>query len=238
MKGAIMQPTYLPWPGYFEIMSAVDVFVVYDHVQFVRKSWHHRNRIRGSNGEIVLSVPVRKTPQETPISKVEISYDSTLHSPLQKHWKSISMAYKKAEFFSKYAESLEEVLSQRFLLLRDLNVSLIRAISSILKMEVRFVSSQELDLDDAELGKTERVSNLCKKTGIDHLYDAKGAQEFLDADVFKREDIAVEYQNYTFPEYKQLYYPFIPYLSVIDLIFNEGPRALEILKSGAARPEA
>jgi hypothetical protein len=236
MRGAIMQPTYLPWPGYFELISAVDVFVVYDHVQFVRKSWHHRNRIRGSNGEIMLSVPVKKTAQSTPISMVEISYDAK--EPLKEHWKSISMAYQKAKFFKEYAAGFEEIFNKKHSLLCELNLALIKIICGILKLEVEFISSQGLHLEDAALGKTERVANICHKTGIDFLYDANGAKSFLDAKVFEIENIQVEFQSYSFPEYHQVYHPFIPYLSVIDLIFNEGSKALEILKSGATRSNA
>jgi len=236
VKGAIMQPTYLPWPGYFELISAVDIFVIYDHVQFVRKSWHQRNRIRGSNGEIMLSVPVKKAPQETSISKIEISYDGK--DPLQEHWKTISMAYQKARYFKNYAFLLEKVFSRKHILLCDLNTELIKVICAILPLSPRFVSSQMLDLDDSALGKTERVANICRKTGIDFLYDANGAQTFLDSDALREDGIRIEYQNYVFPEYRQVFQPFIPYLSVIDMIFNEGPSALEILKSGTNRPNA
>ena len=100
MKGVILQPTYLPWLGYFEMIAAADIFIIYDHVQFVKKSWHHRNRIKGPNGEILLSVPIKKAPLNTPLSMTLLAdgYEKTLHS----HWASISHTYKKAKYFDDY----------------------------------------------------------------------------------------------------------------------------------------
>jgi hypothetical protein len=230
MRATILQPAYLPWCGYFEMIASTDLYVIFDHVQFVRKSWHQRNRIKDSNGELLLTIPVKKIDRSTPIANIKISYDNV--NPLNKHWVSITHAYKKAPYFNNYKSIFENIYNQKHERLRDLNVILIKAIWELLNISTQFIYSSDLDLKDEGLGKTERVVNLCKKVGITYLYDAKGAEGLLDEKLFKEVNIDLEFQNYKHPVYTQQFEEFIPYMSVIDLIFNEGPKSLEIIKSG------
>ncbi len=229
MKGTILQPTYLPWLGYFEMISASDVFIVFDHVQFERKSWQNRNKIKTANGETHLTVPVEKAPQKTPISEIKISYQQG--NPLENHWKTITLAYKKSQYFEKYRILFEKIYYKKYVLLRDLNVDLIKLICDILGIKTKIIFSLELNLKDENMEKTEKVVNLCKNQGIDNLYDAKGAEEILDKTLFEKENIKINFQNFEHPEYPQLWGEFIPYLSVIDLIFNQGDKSLSIIKS-------
>lgn len=230
MKGTILQPTYLPWLGYFEMISASDIFIVFDHVQFKRKSWHNRNKIKTANGETYLTIPVEKSPQKTPISEIKISYQQG--NPLENHWKTIELAYKKSPYFEKYKPLFEKIYFKKYVLLRDLNVDLIKLICDILGIKTKIILSSELGLKDEDMERTEKVVNLCKKQGIDILYDAKGAEEILDKSMFLEENIKLEFQNFKHPEYAQLWGEFISYLSVIDLILNEGDKSLSIIKSG------
>ncbi|MBI2054297.1 MAG: WbqC family protein [Candidatus Staskawiczbacteria bacterium] len=233
MKGTILQPTYLPWSGYFEMISACDAFVAFDHVQFERKSWQNRNRIKTANGIATLTVPVEKAPQTAKISEIKISYSQG--NPLENHWKTISSAYKKSPYFEKYKPLFEKIYSKKYVLLRDLNMDLIKLICDILGIEKETILSSELNLKDEKIQRTEKVVNLCKKTGIDCLYDAKGAEELLEESLFEKENIKLEFQNFHHPEYSQLWGDFIPYLSTIDLIFNEGEKSLSIIKSGIVK---
>ena len=111
MKGTILQPTYLPWLGYFEMIGHSDVFVVFDHVQFERKSWQQRNKIKTANGAVSLTVPVQKMPRETKISEMKISYERC--NPLERHWKTIELSYKKAPYFEKYKSCFENIYSKK-----------------------------------------------------------------------------------------------------------------------------
>lgn len=230
MKTTILQPTYLPWMGYFEMIDASDTYIVFDHVQFERKSWQQRNKIKTANGIIYLTVPVRKMPRETRISEIKISY--TQGNPLEQHWKTIELAYKKAPYFEKYKSFFKDIYSNPPVLLRDLNVEIIKTVCDILGIKTKIVFSSELDLQDKDMGKTEKVVNLCKRQRITDLYDAKGAKEFLDKELFKKEGILVDFQKFEHPKYPQLWGEFAPYLSVIDLIFNQGDKSLFIIKSG------
>ncbi len=233
MKGAILQPTYLPWLGYFEMIASSDVFVVFDHVQFERKSWQQRNRIKTANGVVSLTVPVQKMHREAKISEMKISYQDG--NPLEKHFKTIELAYKKAPYFNEYKSFFEKVYSKKPVLLRDLNVDLIKLICSILGINTKIVFSSDFDLKDKNMEKTEKVVNLCKNQGITNLYDAKGAEEILDKSLFEKENILITFQNFHHPEYSQLWGEFVPYLSAIDLIFNQGDKSFSIIKSGVKK---
>ncbi len=228
MKGTILQPTYLPWMGYFELIDSSDVFVVFDHVQFERKSWQQRNKIKTSNGVVYLSVPVQKTPQKTPICDIKISYERD--DILKKHFKTIELAYKKAPYFEKYKPYFEKIYSKKHILLRDLNVEIIKLVCALLSINKKIVFSSELNLKDQGMQKAEKVINLCKNLGIDHLYDAKGAEEFLDKALFQKEGILIDFQEFLHPKYPQLWGEFAPYLSVIDLLFNCGPDSIKYIK--------
>ena len=231
MKGIILQPTYLPWMGYFEMIASCDIYIAFDSAQFTRKTFDHRNKIKTANGVIYLSVPVQKAPQNTRTCDIKISYEQG--NPLEKHWKTIKLAYKKAPYFEKYRSLFEEFYSKKYILLRDLNVDMIKLICSILGIKTKIIFSSSLS--DKNTKKTERVINLCKQAQITHLYDAQGAEKILDKSLFKKEGILIDFQDFKHPKYPQLWGEFVPYLSVIDLIFNQGDKSLSIIRSGAEK---
>ena len=230
MKGIILQPTYLPWMGYFELIDSSDIYVVFDHVQFERKSWQQKNRIKTSNGVVFLHVPVQKMPLKTPICKIKISYEQG--NFLEKHWKSIELAYKRAPYFEKYRPFFANIYSKKHVLLKDLNVEMIKLICDILGIKKKIVFSSELNLKDEKMKKTERVVNLCKKLGVTHFYEPARGKTFMEESLFQKEGILISFQDYKHPEYPQLWGEFVLYLSVIDLIFNHGDKSLSIIRSG------
>jgi uncharacterized protein (DUF1330 family) len=234
MKGTILQPTYLPWMGYFEMIDASEIFVVFDHVQFVKKSWHQRNQIKGPNGEILLTVPVRKVSRNNPICDIEICYEG--NNPLEKHWKTISRSYSKARCFKDYESVFAGIYSERPKYLRDLNIKIIATLCNLLGIKTEIVFSSELKLAEENLDKNEKIVALCEKVGITYLYDAKGAQEFIDTSTFAGRNIVIAFQNYEHPRYCQLFGGFTPYMSVVDLLFNEGQNSLEIIRRGRKEP--
>ena len=227
MRGAILQPTYLSWLGYFEIISSTDIYVIFDHVQFERKSWQQRNRIKTPQGAIWLTIPVQKTSHTSRICDIKISYNNG--NPLERHWEIIKKAYKKSPYFNKYKERFERIYSQKYIYLKDLDIALIKETLDILGIKTKIILSSELDLKDESVEKTEKVINLCKKTGITQLLDSAGAKDIFNKSLFK--DISITFQDYDHPRYSQLWGKFIPYLSTIDLIFNEKD-PLSIIKAG------
>lgn len=230
MKGVILQPTYLSWLGYFEMIASADIYVIFDHVQFERKSWQQRNRIKTPNGITWLTIPVQKAPLKTRICDIKISYDN--RNSLEKHWKTIKLAYKKAPYFNKYKTRFEKIYSKKYTYLKDLNINLIKEILDILGVKTKIIFSSKLDLKDENMEKTEKIVNLCKKVGITNFYEAEGAKNFINKSLFK--NILITFQNYEHPSYSQSWGEFIPYLSTIDLIFNER-ESLSIIKAGNRR---
>lgn len=230
MKGAILQPTYLPWMGYFEFINSSDIFVVFDHVQFEKQSWQQRNRIKTSHGVVWLTMPVTKAPYTTRICDMKIANDQK--SPLKKHWRIITEAYKKAPYFEKYSPLFDKIYSEKYVLLRDLNVKIIKLMCDILGIKKEFIFSSELNLNDENMGKTEKIVNLCKKMGITDFYEAGGGKGLFDESLLRKEGISISFQDFKHPEYPQLWGEFVPYLSAIDLIFNQGDKSLSIIKSG------
>ena len=230
MKGTILQPTYLPWIGYFELISSVDVYVVFDHVQFVKKSWQQRNKIKTANGIIFLTVPIERSERSTRICDIKISYDHG--DPLEKHWKTISLAYGKSKYFNKYESIFKEIYFKKHVYLRDLNVEIIKKSYEILGLSPKIIFSSELDLNDEVMNKTEKIISLCKKAGISYLYDGKLAEDFIDTTLFEKENISIKFQDFIHPKYEQLWGDFVPYMSIIDLLFNMGEKSMEIIKSG------
>jgi len=233
MNGVILQPTYLPWLGYFEMLDASEIYVIFDHVQYIRKVYHNRNRIKGPNGEIILSVPVKKAPRNTCIRDIQISYNNG--NALPKHWKSIQHAYRKAPYFQQYIDTFAQIYSGQYQTLAELTVKLISTICTLLGIDVQFVYSSDYERFNSQNTKSGRVVDLCIQSGIKTLYDAKGAEEFIDPNPFKDNNLEVKFQNYDHPVYHQQYGAFLPYMSVIDLIFNEGPNSLTIIRQGAGR---
>jgi len=232
LKVSITQPLYLPWAGFFEMIAASDAYVAFDHVQFKSSSWQHRNRIKGPNGPVLLSVPVINTRAEDDrICDRRIDYKQPW---LKKHLKSLQVCYRKAPWFDMYYPELASLLQQETEKLADLNVALIRLLMKYLRLDQGLVRSSELPLGkDALLGKSERVIHLMKAVGATTLYDGASAGNFIDPKLFKEAGLTITFQDYQHPEYPQQFGPFVPYMSVVDLLFNCGEDSLAILRRGA-----
>ena len=227
-KVAIMQPTYLPWIGYFELMDACDVFVFLDCVQFDKRSWQQRNRIKTAAGELCLTVPVfSKSRRDQRIHEVEIDRSRGF---ADQHVRSLRFAYAKAPFLRNYIEGFEEILRKDHARLAALNVDLIRWIARELGIATRTLCSSELL---AEGARVERLVSICKLVGADHYVSPAGARAYIeDNNIFAAHGIGLSYQEYRHPVYRQLHGEFLSHMSAVDLLFNEGEAALEVLRSG------
>jgi hypothetical protein len=223
-----MQPTYLPWLGYFELMANSDCFVLFDDVQFEKKSWQQRNRIKTSSGELMLIVPVKTSGvQYQKINGVLIDNNDNWK---RKHLKSIEVSYRKAPYFDKYFSSLQKIYNKEYLKLADLNFALIEFIKGELKINTPIKMSSEIP---TRTSRDEKIIDICKAVNADELYDAAGAEEILDRDKFEQEKIKLVFQKYDHPEYQQMHGDFVPFMSALDLLFNEGENSLKVILSGA-----
>ena len=213
----IMQPTYLPWLGYFNLIERSDVFVFLDHVQFSKQSWQQRNRIRDKSGVQLLTIPVKGKKNELlKIKDVEIDLRQI---PLVKHLKSIENNYRKSKNFDVVFSNLFEIYNRNYIRLQDLNVDLILLGCRLMNIPInyKFSSSYELSGD-----KVEVLIDICQRENADHYLSPIGSKEYIDENnIFHLHNIQLEYQNYTPPEYKQMNYnDFISHLSFIDYLFN------------------
>lgn len=228
MRLVIMQPSYLPWMGYFDLLLQSDYFLVYDNVQFDKDGWRNRNKIKTPNGPQWMTVPVLTKGQNKPTNK-DIKINN-LEFWSKKQLKSIEMNYKKAPHFNAVFPMIESVLSQEWNFLIDLNMTFIRKFCEYLKIHPKIGFSSELKLELPE-GKNEKLIAICKHLKADKFYEPAGGQGYIDPEKFRSEGIELTFQNFNPPEYPQLYGPFISHLSVIDLFFNCGEGSLKAIKS-------
>ena len=226
MTIVILQPGYIPWLGFFEQMWRSDVFVFYDDVQFDKNGWRNRNRIKSLNGPLWLTVPVAVHLGDK-ILNVRIDNKQDWG---KRHIKSLETYYKKAPFFEQYFPVFRDVLSKKWDFLLDLDVEIIRLINGMLGMEKKIMFSSELGVREG--GKIGRLIDICKFFGADMFYEGGAGKNYINDEEFAREGIKVKYQNYQPQSYSQLYEEFVPHLSVVDLLFNEGPKSLEIIING------
>ncbi len=229
MRIAIMQPTYLPWIGYFDLMAQSEVFVLMDDVQFVKKSWQNRNRIKSQSGDLMLTVPIVTAGRRyQSIAETEIDAKQPWAA---KHYRSIELSYAKAPYAGEYLPVLEGIYRRPWKMLLELNTALIDFLRQAIGIMpcVRLASTISCRQE-----RNEHNIDLCRACGGDLLYDAGGAADVIDAAVLEKEGIRVVFQTYEHPQYRQLHGPFLSHLSALDLLMNEGPRSLEILRQGAA----
>jgi hypothetical protein len=226
-SAAIVQSNYIPWKGYFDLINLVDEFILYDDVQYTRRDWRNRNLIKTPNGLEWLTIPVEvkgKYYQKIRETRVGDAAWAT------KHWKSLVHNYGKAPYFRTYAEKFEALyLECREEMLSRVNRRFIEAICGLLGIEARLSWSMDYPLEE---GQSERLAGLCKAVGADHYLSGPSARAYMDEAAFEREGISVSYMDYSgYPEYRQLHGPFEHGVTVLDLLFNEGPGAHRFMKS-------
>jgi len=225
---AIMQPTYLPWLGYFALIDRVDVFVFLDSVQFERRSWQQRNRIKGTGGAQLLTVPVfKKGLRDQPISEVRVDPSTGF---ADKHIRSIEHAYASAAHFEPVTTGLTEILRRHHDRLASLTMESIQWLADQLGISARFVTSSSLG---ATGKKADLLANICDELGARKYVSPPGSRPYLeDSDAFKQLGIPVIYHDYQHPTYQQLHGSFLSHLSVVDLMFNVGPDSLSVIREG------
>jgi len=228
MKVVIMQPAYLPWLGYFDLMDQSDTFVVLDNVQFEKRSWQQRNRIKTKKGELWLTIPViSKGRYNQKINEVEID-DS--QSWAKKHLKTIERNYAHAKYYKNYINFFKNFYSEKITKLVDFTIPIILYIKDVLGINSQIVKASELNVNGS---KVELLIDICHKIKADEYLSPIGSKEYIEENnLFKKEGIRLEYHHYIHPKYSQLWGDFIPYLSAIDLLLNEGGDSLSIIKSG------
>jgi hypothetical protein len=220
MRAAVIQSSYIPWKGYFDLIGSVDTFVFYDDVQFTSRDWRTRNRIKTHHGVQWLSIPAGPS-----INRLicEVSLESSVWQ--RKHWASISQAYAKAPYFKTYAPLIRDIyLSRSWSSLSEFNQYFTRLIATdILKLKTVFLDSRSFQLQGK---RQERLIDLLQQIGATHYLSGPSAKSYIDPALFQEAGIKVTFHDYShYPEYPQLHRSFEHGVSVLDLIFNVGADA-------------
>jgi hypothetical protein len=216
----ITQPNYLPWLGYFEQVARADVFVFLDTVQFARREWQSRNRLKGSNGQpFWVSVPVACCPQRTPLKEIEISTDQPHWR--RKHLNSIRRHLGGTPYFGEVFPTIESLLEEDHRRLVDLNIAGIERMARLLGLRPRFVRASEFGIAGR---RAELLVHLCRAVGADVYYSSLGASVYLAGSepLFSDAGIELRYQHWQHPYYPQRGDAFVSHLSVVDALANVG----------------
>ncbi len=226
-KVAISQSNYIPWKGYFDLINSVDEFVILDCVQYTRRDWRNRNKIKTPNSTMWLTVPVSvKGKYYQKISEVKIK-DTNWRT---NHWKSIEFNYRKSIHFGEISKWLKPLYFEKeYEFLSDLNKTFITGISSYLNIKTKIKDSYEFNTSS---NKNERIMDILKELDATTYFSGPAAKNYIDEEFFCKNNIIVKWMNYeNYPKYKQLWGGFIHEVSILDLIFNCGKDSLLYLKS-------
>jgi hypothetical protein len=224
LRAGIIQSNYVPWRGYFDFMASVDVFVIYDDVQYSTGSWRNRNQLKTADGLKWMTVPVKKK-LGLAIDETEVEY---AHPWMEQHRGLLKASLGKCPFFRDASDLWERGVSGRGRTISELNVALIREICAYLHIETPLRFSRDYTLSGV---KTERLIQLLRQVGATTYVSGPAAKDYLEHDRFRSEGIRLEYKSYDYEPYAQPFGEFAGAVSILDLIANRGPDAVQLLRS-------
>ena len=227
MNVVILQPSYIPWRGYFGQIRTADLFIFYDDVQYDKHGWRNRNQIKTAQGKQWLTIPVNSkgVTEGIPIKDVRIDWSKPWG---KNHLKALTFAYNKSPHFKEYLPLLESFYNRHDECLADFTIETTILLSSELGINsTRFLRSSELP--GIHGVKTDRLIQMLKRVGAKHYISGPSARDYIEKEKFEEASITLEYMEYNYPEYPQLYPPFDPYITILDLLFMTGKKALNYI---------
>ena len=232
MKAVILQSGYMPWSGYFNKINGADIFVFLDDVQWTKRDWRNRNRIRTSQGWCWLTVPVKQEKNHYNYRICEVRVDNSQNWQ-QNHLGRLDSFYRKAPYYKEIYTPIKNILNKKHKYIIDINYELIFWISDYLNIRsTKFLFSQEMNIPP-ELHKTDRLIWILEKIGnIEYYITGLPSKSYLEIDKFNEKNIKVKWHDYKHPYYNQNTWKsdiFTPCLSVVDLLFNHGKESLNII---------
>ncbi len=229
MNAVILQPSYVPWRGYFDQIRRADLFIFYDDIQYDKHGWRNRNQIKTHQGKQWLTIPVytKGVTQGVPIKDVRIDWSK---SWAKSHLKSLTLSYSKAPYLEQYLPMLESFYERRDEFLADFTIETSIQLARELGFDsTRFMRSSALT--NIEGQKTDRVINILKQVGANHYICGPSASSYMEPEKFDGAGITFEYMDYNYPEYSQLYPPYDPYVSILDLLLMKGNSAADYFEA-------
>lgn len=219
MKVGIIQSNFLPWRGYFDFIREVDVFVIEDDLQYTKGDWRNRNKIKTPRGAEWITVPVSYKHTAQLILETPIDYDQPWAKKILNR---IRESYRNAPCFEPYFSELSEVLNRPFASISGLNIALIHWVCAHLEIYTPFKFSQDYQPQGT---KTERVVDILRKLNATAYLSGPAGRNYILPELFEHASIQLVYKQYNYPVYEQLYPPYDPAVSVLDLLFMKGPAA-------------
>lgn len=223
---AIVQSNYIPWKGYFDLINSVDEFILYDDMQFTRRDWRNRNKIKTPKGAQWLTIPVQVKGKYFQAIKDTLVSDEGWG---EKHWRTLEHNYARAPHFRDYEEIFKPIYFSGEKHLSQINHQFLTAICGLLNINTKVSWSMDYELAE---GKTERLVSLCQQAGADHYISGPAAQAYMEESLFSDAGMKLSYMDYSdYPEYPQLDPPFTHYVSILDLLFMVGADATQYMRS-------
>lgn len=221
---SIHQPAYLPWLGYFHKIALSDIFVYLDTTQFEKNSFINRNKIKTSQGENWLTVPVKlRGHMQKEIKEIKIEGNDWQ----EKHWRAMELNYKKARYWEVYSGLLKKIYQKKYSNISDLCYEQMILFLKFLKISTKIVKASDMCL--CQSVKENLVLDICCKLEATVYVSGILGKDYLLPKKFSQNNIKIYFQDYQHPTYKQLWSSFIPQMSIIDLLFNEGDNSLNVI---------
>jgi hypothetical protein len=224
-KVAILQSNYIPWKGYFDMIAAVDEFILYDDMQYTRRDWRNRNQIKTPQGQQWLTIPVKvkgkyfQTIRETEIDGMDWAVT---------HWNMITQNYKKTPYFDEVTAIFAPLYQRHYSHLSPLNRDFIEAVCAYLGINTKISNSWDYELLE---GKTERLVALCVQAGGTDYISGPAAKDYVEEHFFIERGVKLHWFDYSgYPEYPQRWGDFVHGVSILDLLFNCGKEAPNYMK--------
>lgn len=223
---SIHQPAYLPWLGYFHKIYLSDTFAFFDSTQFEKNSFINRNKIKTPHGEAWLTVPVSlRGYLGKKITEIEIANQIWQ----KKHWKSIELNYKKSKYWNEYSQQLKKIYENKYSYISDLCYDQLLLFLDLLSIKTKIIKSSELKLYNSK--KENLILDICRDLKANLYISGSQGRDYINNDNFNKSGIKLYFQSYNHPVYEQLWSDFSPAMSIIDLLFNHGPRSHDIILS-------
>jgi hypothetical protein len=225
LKVGIIQSNFLPWRGYFDFIREVDLFIIHDDLQYTKGDWRNRNRIKTPHGTEWITVPVHYKRTSQLIDETTIDYNTPWN---QRILNRIQSSYQHTPYFKMYFPELSELLMGHAETISALNVRLIRWTCALLNIDTPIALSRNFNPTGS---KTERLVSILSKVSATTYLSGVAAKAYLIPEMFEAEGIKLEFKVYDYPEYAQLYPPYDPFVTILDLMFMEGKQSFNYIKS-------
>lgn len=227
MKLGIMQPYFMPYIGYWQLMNAVDLYVVYDDVNYIKGGWINRNRILVNNTPTYINLPLIEASPNKKINEIEVDINSII---INKNIKKIELSYRKAPYYNEVYPLIEKILLCNEKSLPKFILNSFKLVAEYLDINTEFVLSSDISKNN-ELRAQNKVIDICKNLKADEYYNAIGGTELYDKNIFEQNGIKLSFLDTNKIEYKQFNNEFVSNLSIIDvLMFNSKQEVKNMLK--------